>query len=193
MLLTNTPAVSMQGTPGHPGSPGTCEAQAFGYDLGSYTASRSPDGTILWDAALPQNEVSAAYQFALAVEKGFASCPAGGLALEYLSRLIGFGSPSAADVPYKPDCAYFDNIDLATVYPNAGRLACRSAASRPFTSRPRSCGSVRSRDISPTVRRSRSPVGFCKTIRLTRRSTRRSSVSNQDHSQFGAWADAGRL
>ena len=128
VLLTNTPAVSMQGTPGHLGSPGTCEAQAFGYDLGSYTAARSPDGTILWDAALPQNEVSAAYQFALAVEKGFANCPGGGLALEYFSRLIGFGSPSAADVPYKPDYAYFDNIDLATVYPNAGRLQIGSFA-----------------------------------------------------------------
>jgi hypothetical protein len=118
----------MQGTAQHLGSPGTCEAQAFGYDLGSYTAARAPDGTILWDAALPGNEVSAAYQFALAVEKGFATCPKGGQALEYPSRLIAFGSPSAADVPYEPDCTYFDNIDLAKVYPNAGRLRIGSFA-----------------------------------------------------------------
>jgi len=128
VLLTNTPAVSMQGTPSHLGSPGTCEAQSFGYDLGSYTAARAPGGTVLWDAALAGNEVSAAYQFALAVEKGFATCPKGGQALEYLSRLIAFGSPSAADVPYQPDCNYFDNIDLGKVYPNADRLRIGSFA-----------------------------------------------------------------
>jgi hypothetical protein len=127
-LLTNAPAVSMQGTPGHLGSPGTCEAQSFGYGLGSYTAARSPDGAILWDAELPGNEVSAAFQFALAVEKGFATCPKGGQATEYLSRLIAFGSPSAADVPYEPSCDYFNHIDLAKVYPNATRLRIGSFA-----------------------------------------------------------------
>jgi hypothetical protein len=127
-LLTNTPAVSMQGTAQHPGSPGTCEAQSFGYGLGSYTAARAPDGAILWDAALPGNEVSAAYQFALAVEKGYATCPKGGQALEYLSRLIAFGSPSAADVPYKPSCDYFANINLTQPYPNAVRLRIGSFA-----------------------------------------------------------------
>jgi hypothetical protein len=126
--LTSTPAVSMQGTPSSLGSPGTCEAQSFGYGLGSYTAARAPDGTVLFDASLPQNEVSAAYQFALAEEKGFATCPSGGLALEYLSRLIGFGSPSAMEVPYQPSCAYFDNINLAQPYPDAIHLRIGSFA-----------------------------------------------------------------
>lgn len=128
VLLTNTPAVSMQGTADKPGSPGTCEAQAFGYGLGSYTAARSPDGSILRDASSPDNEVSAAYQFALAVEKGFATCPQGGLATEYLSRLISFGSPSAAEVPYEPSCDYFDGINLVGPYAHVGRLRIGSFA-----------------------------------------------------------------
>jgi hypothetical protein len=47
VLLTNLPAVSTQGTSTHPGSPGTCEAQAFGYGRGSSTAARLPDGVHL--------------------------------------------------------------------------------------------------------------------------------------------------
>src|SRR5439155_5709751 len=43
--LSNLPAVSQQGTSASPGSPGSCEAQYFGYGLGSYTAARLPDGS----------------------------------------------------------------------------------------------------------------------------------------------------
>src|SRR5215831_21102518 len=88
--LSNLPAVSQQGTAAMPGSPGTCEAQSFGYGLGSYTAARLPDGLAKWNPALPQNSVSPAYLFALALSLGpnVAICPKGGLALEYLAQLV---------------------------------------------------------------------------------------------------------
>src|SRR6476659_9550055 len=41
-MLDNLPVVAQQGTASDPGSPGTCEAQSFGYGLGSYTAARDP-------------------------------------------------------------------------------------------------------------------------------------------------------
>jgi hypothetical protein len=53
--LHNLPAVSQQGTAATPGSPGSCEAQSFGYGLGSYTAARRPDGSSKWIAALAEN------------------------------------------------------------------------------------------------------------------------------------------
>ncbi|MFO1324336.1 MAG: hypothetical protein U1F15_09745 [Burkholderiales bacterium] len=126
--LQNTPAVAMQGTPNSLGSPGSCEAQSFGYGLGSYTAARNPDGSVKWDPAQPGNEVSAAYQFALAINNGFATCPKGGLATPYLSRLAGFGSPTTADVEYQPNCAYFASINLDKPYPDAKRLRIGSFA-----------------------------------------------------------------
>ena len=130
--LQNTPAVSMQGTSQSPGSPGTCEAQAFAYGLGSYTAARAPDGSANWDAAQAGNEVSAAYQFALAINNGFATCPKGGQVTQYLSRLSGFGSPSTSDVPYQPSCTYFSQIDLTKAYPDASRLRIGSFATFPI-------------------------------------------------------------
>jgi hypothetical protein len=128
VTLHNTPAIAMQGTPKSLGSPGTCEAQSFGYGLGSYTAARAPDGAMKWDASQPGNEISAAYQFALSINDGFGTCPSGSLAVPYLSRLAGFGSPSTADVPYKPNCTYFSQIDLTKVYPDAPRLRIGSFA-----------------------------------------------------------------
>jgi len=127
-ILQNTPAVSQQGTAKAPGSPGTCEAQSFGYGLGSYTAARNPDGSTKWDAALPANEVSAAFQFALAMNQGFASCPKGGKALVYLSRLTAVGSPTVADVGYMPDCSYLEKIDVARTYAAASRMRIGSFA-----------------------------------------------------------------
>jgi len=126
-LLTNTPAVAQQGTADSPGSPGSCEAQSFGSGLGSYTAARNPDGSIKWDAAQPGNEMSAAYQFALAIKDGFATCSVG-KALPYLSRMIGYGSPTTADVPYQPLCSYFASIDLNKTWPDAKRLRIGSFA-----------------------------------------------------------------
>lgn len=129
VTLQNLPEIAQQGTPPNSnGSPGTCEAQSFGYGLGSYTAARAPDGAQKWAASDPANEVSAAFQFALAVNNGFATCPKGGTATQYLGRLASFGSPSAADVPYQPSCAYFSQVDLNKAYPNATRLRIGSFA-----------------------------------------------------------------
>lgn len=133
VLLTNTPNAQAQGTATDPGSPGTCEAQAFGYGLGTYTAARAPDGSVKWDARQPGNQVSAAWQFALAMENGFATCPDGGQATGYLSRLAGFGSPSAADVGYLPSCSYLREVDLQKLYPDAPRLRIGSFATFPIS------------------------------------------------------------
>lgn len=131
--LSNLPAVSQQGTAASPGSPGTCEAQSFGYGLGSYTAARNVDGSVKWDASQPGNEMSVAYQFAQSVKEGSATCPAGGQALPYLSRLVGYGSPTTTDVPYQPSCAYFASIDLGKSYPDAKRLRIGSFATFKMT------------------------------------------------------------
>lgn len=129
--LTYLPAIAMQGTTGHLGSPGTCEAQSFAYGLGSYTAARGADGmSIKWDPAVAGNAVSAAYQFQLAVHDGFATCPKGGHATQYLGRLASFGSPTAADVPYPtpPTCEALASINLAQSYPAAPRMRIGSFA-----------------------------------------------------------------
>ena len=106
--LSNLPAVSQQGTAAMPGSPGSCEAQSFGYGLGSYTAARLPNGSHKWIAALPENSVSAAYLFAWGIANGYAQCPKGE-ALPYLNHLVGLGAPTRARVPYEPDCSYFES------------------------------------------------------------------------------------
>lgn len=106
--LSNLPAVSQQGTAAMPGSPGSCEAQSFGYGLGSYTAARRSDGLPKWIAALPENSVSPAYLFAWGIANGYAQCPKGE-ALPYLNHLVGFGAPTRARVPYEPDCSYFES------------------------------------------------------------------------------------
>lgn len=122
VVLTNLPAVSMQGTPQKPGSPGTCEAQAFGYGLGSYTAARRPNGEIKWNPADPANTASAAFLFALAIARGDAVCPRGGKALIYLQRLIAAGAPSTRQVPYAPTCQYIENINLNQDRPGEARF-----------------------------------------------------------------------
>ena len=116
--LSNLPAVSQQGTVAMPGSPGSCEAQSFGYGLGSYTAARLPNGSHKWIAALPENSVSAAYLFAWGVFKNFAQCPKGGVALVYLNQLVGFGAPTRARIPYQADCSYFSAISQQRGFPN---------------------------------------------------------------------------
>src|SRR5262245_42685461 len=75
--LFNLPAVAEQG------DIGSCEAQSFGYGLGSYTAARLPNGSFKWVAQLAQNSVSAAYLFSWGNFIGFAHCPGGGKALPY--------------------------------------------------------------------------------------------------------------
>jgi hypothetical protein len=104
-----------------PGSPGTCEAQSFGYGLGSYTVARLPDGSAKWNPALPQNSVSPAYLFALSLSQGpnVATCPKGGLALEYLAQLVASGAPTRARVPYQPSCDYFNMIENQADFPES--------------------------------------------------------------------------
>jgi hypothetical protein len=77
VTLTNLPAIAMQGTLAHLGSPGSCEAQSFGYGLGSYTAARSPDGSAKWDASLAENEVSAAFLYNFEHNREGTQCPKG--------------------------------------------------------------------------------------------------------------------
>ena len=129
VMLKNLPAIAQQGTwPNSNGAPGTCEAQSFGYGLGGYTAARAPDGSIKWDPAQPANQVSAAFEFAVAINNGYASCPGGSQATPHLSRLASFGSPSASEVPYQPRCEYFYAINVNKAYPDAQRLRIGSFA-----------------------------------------------------------------
>jgi hypothetical protein len=127
--LDYLPAIATQGTATTLGSPGTCEAQSFAYGLGSYTAARGADGvSIKWDPANASNAVSAAFQFALAEHDGFATCPKGGHATQYLGRLASFGSPTAADVPYQPSCDYFAGINLGASFADTTRMRIGSFA-----------------------------------------------------------------
>lgn len=121
-VLTNLPAVSMQGTEEHLGSPGTCEAQAVGYGLGSYTAARRADGGIKWNPADLANTASAAFLFAFAMAEGAAQCPTGGKSLIYLQRLIARGAPSTTQIPYVPSCQYIDHIDPRRDLPGEARF-----------------------------------------------------------------------
>ena len=123
-FLANLPAVSQQGTAENIGSPGTCEAQSFGYGLGSYTAARHSDGSPKWNPALAQNSVSAAYLYALQRTKQGGTCPTGTLALPYLEQLVKFGAPTRARVPYpelattEADCDYLNTIQEQTDFPD---------------------------------------------------------------------------
>ncbi len=157
-VLTNLPAVATQGaglTPNVIGDPGTCEAQSFGYGLGSYTAARNPNGTIKWNPSNPVYQASAAWLFAEAVSHGQAQCPPGGLALEYLGRLVDVGCPSAAEVPYNPGglttpaqfCHYFSSIDLTQTFPDQTNFLLGSYRTLLST------GNTFSRSLLPVLRR----------------------------------------
>jgi hypothetical protein len=104
-VLPNLPPVSTQGTPAHLGSPGSCEAQSFGYGLGTYTASTSPAGGFDSSSSLA-NCISAAWLYANLHQLENQSCPKGSAAFAYLDQLVAAGAPSEAQVPYKPDCTY---------------------------------------------------------------------------------------
>jgi hypothetical protein len=160
--LSNLPAVLQQGTAAMPGSPGSCEAQSFGYGLGSYTAARLPNGSHKWIAALAENSVSPAYLFAWGIWSGFAQCPRGE-ALVYLNQLVGFGAPTRARIPYQPDCSYFSTIPqqrgFPNDYPDMKRFRIGSYAVFNIHDNLERCG--QSSNISPTVRPLRLAVTFC--------------------------------
>jgi hypothetical protein len=128
VTLTNLPAIAMQGTLAHLGSPGSCEAQSFGYGLGSYTAARSPDGSAKWDASLAENEVSAAFLYNFEHNREGTQCPKGSGSLGYLDRLIAHGAPSAYDIPYYPVCCYLNDIPLDPDFPDITRFRLGSMA-----------------------------------------------------------------
>ena len=175
-----------------PGSPGTCEAQAFAYGLGSYTAARAPDGSANWDAAQAGNEVSAAYQFALAINNGFATCPKGGQVTQLPVAAAGFGSPSTSDVALSTKLRLFqpDRSDQSSTPTLRG---CASAASRrsrhqrvrlhrpnPGLSRQRAGGRVLGPGV-PELQQSRVNNGVFY------------DTANEHHSQFRPRPVAGRL
>lgn len=126
-MLTNLPAVAQQGTAAEPGFPGTCEAQAYGYGLGSYTAARTSSGERKWTANLAQNSNSAAYLYALIQKRAGRQCPEGSRGLEYLEQLVGAGAPSRVQVGYQPNCGYLDNINTGAL-PSMARFRIGSYA-----------------------------------------------------------------
>lgn len=110
ITLDNLPSIAMQGTNQHLGSPGSCEAQSFGYGLGTYTAARGAG----FDASKPVNQASAAYLYKWAHHVEKKTCPSGSGALIYLETLIAGGAPTAQSVPYKANCVYLDAIRIPT-------------------------------------------------------------------------------
>ncbi len=133
VTLTNLPAIPQQGVPGSVGSPGSCEAQSFGYCLGAYTAARNPDGSVKWNAADASNAPSAAwlYQWEHAiVENDKRVCPGGSGATPYANRLVRDGAPSTAQVPYNPHdattpktvCSYISALDVHRSWPGQSRF-----------------------------------------------------------------------
>jgi hypothetical protein len=103
VVLENLPSVATQGVPHALGNPGSCEAESFGYGLGTYTAARKPNGDRKWDASLPQNQVSCAWLYNWQhVDRGSAACPSGSACVPYAQKLVATGAPSTKDFPYNP-------------------------------------------------------------------------------------------
>ncbi len=110
------------------GSSGSCEAQSFGYGLGSYTAARRPNGSRKWNPALPRNSVSPAYLYewalSLMLTPESSKCPQGTFGSPYLEQLVSFGAPTRARVPYpelattEADCAYLDSFPHQADFPD---------------------------------------------------------------------------
>lgn len=139
-FLQYLPAVAQQGTAASPGSPGSCEAQSFGYGLGSYTAARHADGSVKWNPGFPQNSVSSAFLYALAHKQEGKTCPQGSLALGYLRQLVAHGSPTRQLTPYYPYCSYLDTIaqqpDFPNSYPDMQRFRIGSYAALTISDNP---------------------------------------------------------
>lgn len=98
----------------------SCEAHAFGYGLGGYTAAHHADGRLRHSLATPAMQPSRAWLFAHELKEGGFRCRQGTFALGYLEQLAAAGAPSERDVPYRADCAYIERIDLSLErYPRA--------------------------------------------------------------------------
>lgn len=107
--LDHLPPVMMQGTPKSLGYPGSCEAQSFGYGLGTYTSALGYPG--FSPTGGPVNHISAAWLFAWAEANEHKTTCGGSLALPYLQTLVAKGAPNAKQVPYKPNCSYIQGIN----------------------------------------------------------------------------------
>ncbi len=128
VTLNNLPPVAMQGTTKQPGSPGSCEAQSFGYGLGSYTAALNTNGAFKWDTSQPASQVSAAFLYNYMHHQEQKDCPKGSLATPYLDYLIANGSPSASDIPYQPNCKYLSGLPLDPDFPGMAQFCLGSFA-----------------------------------------------------------------
>jgi hypothetical protein len=110
-IVANLPPVYDQG------EIASCEAHAFGYGLGGYTASLLPKNAgHRFDISLAQNQPSRAWLFKrqiVADKRG--SCANGTYCFGYLEQLAALGAPSEAQVPYPSnppqDCDWFSAVD----------------------------------------------------------------------------------
>lgn len=143
VMLSNLPAVAQQGTAADPGSPGTCEAQSYGYGLGSYTAARNSAGGQKWPADQAQYSNSAAYLYALIQKRANRQCPQGSRSLDYLAQLVGEGAPSRVQVAYQPNCTYLDSINTGTL-PSMSRFRIGSYAVIPVAGNSGAVGEIKS-------------------------------------------------
>jgi hypothetical protein len=94
VILKNLPACT-QGVLGSVGSPGSCEAQPFGYCLGAYTEARNPDGSMKWSASQAAKQPSAAWLYQWehqAREHDGRVCPQGPGAKPYADKLVADGA-----------------------------------------------------------------------------------------------------
>jgi hypothetical protein len=127
VTLDNVPPVGMQGTIPSLGYPGSCISWSWGYGLGSYTAARTPEGTVQWSTQDPANQASPAFLYSLVLGRENRSCPTGTADL-YLPQLVAEGAPSMAQVPYAPDCCYIDAINVDQQFPKEDRFRIGSYA-----------------------------------------------------------------
>lgn len=132
-MLTDLPPVTQQGTATKPGSPGSCEAQSFGYALGTYTAAHDPTGALLFDPSSDANRISAAWLYGSVLSKEARACPVGTLATDYLAQLVRGGAASYADQPYQPTCAFLSAVDSAKTYADDSKFTIGSYAMHPLS------------------------------------------------------------
>jgi hypothetical protein len=127
-VLAVLPPVQTQGTPQSAGAPGSCTAQAFGYFTGTYTSALGTSR----DLTKPANQVSAAWLYAYVHGEDGSTCPHGSQSLYYLERLVTLGAPSAADFPYDPNPALYDNTKSLCGYLNTASLSTAYADEQKF-------------------------------------------------------------
>ncbi len=106
--MTSLPPVQAQGTPQNQGTPGSCEVWSAGYAMGSYTANVTNQKPIS-DIA---NTVSPGFLYPWVLNEQQQCCGGGTLATNTLEYLVLNTAPSLAQVPYSPDCACLEMVDI---------------------------------------------------------------------------------